>query len=84
MSRQDKLMRILRGVEMATVMGMINGVVLVVSSIVGVSVGIILFVWAAGGAEDNPQTVALGFIVCVIIAIYSGANLIALYLADHK
>jgi len=69
---------------MAVVMGMINGVVLVVSGIVGVSTGIILFVWATGGVEDNPQMVALGFIVCVIIAIYSGANLIALYLADRK
>ena len=70
---------------MAAVMGMINVVVLLASGIVGVSVGIVLSAWAAGGAiEDNPRAMALSFIVCVIIAIYSGANLIALYLAGHK
>ena len=70
---------------MALVMGMINMLVLIASGIVGVSVGIVLFGWAVGmDIADNPQTMALGFIVCVIIAIYSGANLIALYLADHK
>ena len=70
---------------MAASMGIVNGVILLVSGIVGATAGIVLFAWAVGGAvENNPQTMALTFIVCVIIAIYSGANLIALYLADHK
>ena len=69
------------------VMVVINAVVLFASGAVGALAGIVLFTWAVGGAaEDNPQMVALGFIVCVIIAIYSGANLIALWIADadHK
>ena len=70
---------------MTLVMGMINVLVLAASGIVGVSVGIVLFAWAAGGAvENNPQTMALTFIVCVIFTIYSGANLIALRIAERR
>lgn len=70
---------------MAAIMGMIDIGVLLVSGVVSASTGIMLFIWAIGGdVKDNPQGLALTFIICLVIAALSGSNLVALYIADHK